>query len=211
MEPSVRMQGQEPLTASMLAAAPLQEQKQMLGERIYPLIFSMHAKLAGKITGMLLEIDNSELLHMLESPESLQTKTAAIRAGVSTRRTWASAGALSRQGAHSPSGTLARYSAGPREWTPAACPGPRHLRYLPLPVPALQRLPSSDCDVQVRGRDDVTSACPLPEQSQHREQEDAEESRSRAASSNEVEEAVGVLEAHHAKESSHKGGHPSLM
>ncbi|XP_069607857.1 embryonic polyadenylate-binding protein isoform X1 [Ranitomeya imitator] len=100
MEPSVRMQGQEPLTASMLAAAPLQEQKQMLGERIYPLIFSMHAKLAGKITGMLLEIDNSELLHMLESPESLQTK---------------------------------------------------------------------------------------------------------------VEEAVGVLEAHHAKESSHKGGHPSLM
>ncbi|KAM4034024.1 embryonic polyadenylate-binding protein-like [Anomaloglossus baeobatrachus] len=74
MEPSVRMQGQEPLTASMLAAAPLQEQKQMLGERLYPLIHCMHASLAGKITGMLLEIDNSELLHMLESPESLQTK-----------------------------------------------------------------------------------------------------------------------------------------
>ncbi|CAJ0955118.1 unnamed protein product [Ranitomeya imitator] len=33
---------------------------------------------------------------------------------------------------------------------------------------ALQRLPSSDCDVQVRERDDVTSARPLPEQSQHR-------------------------------------------
>ncbi|XP_077108289.1 embryonic polyadenylate-binding protein isoform X3 [Ranitomeya variabilis] len=74
MEPAVRMQGQEPLTASMLAAAPPQEQKQMLGERIYPLIQSLHATLAGKITGMLLEIDNSELLHMLESPESLQTK-----------------------------------------------------------------------------------------------------------------------------------------
>merc|ERR1711981_1268889 len=31
-------QGQEPLTASMLAAAPPQEQKQMLGERLFPLI-----------------------------------------------------------------------------------------------------------------------------------------------------------------------------
>ncbi|XP_063281919.1 embryonic polyadenylate-binding protein [Pelobates fuscus] len=74
MEPAVLMQGQEPLTASMLAGALPQEQKQMIGERIYPLIHEMHAGLAGKITGMLLEIDNSELLHMLESPESLQSK-----------------------------------------------------------------------------------------------------------------------------------------
>nr|XP_035958690.1 polyadenylate-binding protein 4 isoform X8 [Halichoerus grypus] len=73
-QPAVHVQGQEPLTASMLAAAPPQEQKQMLGERLFPLIQTMHSNLAGKITGMLLEIDNSELLHMLESPESLRSK-----------------------------------------------------------------------------------------------------------------------------------------
>merc|ERR1712039_750272 len=64
---AVMIQGQEPLTATMLAAAQPQEQKQMLGERLFP-------DLAGKITGMLLEIDNSELLHMLEHHESLKSK-----------------------------------------------------------------------------------------------------------------------------------------
>lgn len=46
----------------------------VLGERLFPLIQDVHPSLAGKITGMLLEIDNSELLHMLESPESLRSK-----------------------------------------------------------------------------------------------------------------------------------------
>ena len=71
---AVLVQGQEPLTASMLAAAPPQEQKQMLGERLFPLIQRMFPDLAGKITGMLLEIDNSELVHMLEHKESLTSK-----------------------------------------------------------------------------------------------------------------------------------------
>merc|ERR1712227_83707 len=67
--------GPEPLTSSMLAAASPQEQKQMLGERLFPLIQQMaSAELAGKITGMLLEIDNSELLHMLDNRELLKTK-----------------------------------------------------------------------------------------------------------------------------------------
>ena len=74
VQQAVHIQGQEPLTASMLAAAPLQEQKQMLGERLFPLIQRMYPDLAGKITGMLLEIDNSELLHMLEDNESLKAK-----------------------------------------------------------------------------------------------------------------------------------------
>jgi polyadenylate-binding protein len=71
---ALHVSGQEPLTASMLSEAPPQEQKQMLGERLFPLIHHMYPDLAGKITGMLLEIDNSELLHMLESRESLKAK-----------------------------------------------------------------------------------------------------------------------------------------
>lgn len=72
------VQGQDPLTATMLATAPPQEQKQMLGERLFPLISTMFPDLAGKITGMLLEIDNSELLHMLESQESLEAKVSRM-------------------------------------------------------------------------------------------------------------------------------------
>jgi len=64
----------QPLTASMLAEAPPPEQKQMLGERLFPLIHGMCPDMACKITGMLLELDNSELLHMLESRESLKAK-----------------------------------------------------------------------------------------------------------------------------------------
>jgi polyadenylate-binding protein len=71
---AVHVSGQEPLTANMLSEAPPQEQKQMLGERLFPLIHQMYPDVAGKITGMLLEIDNSELLHMLESRESLKAK-----------------------------------------------------------------------------------------------------------------------------------------
>lgn len=70
----IQIQGQEPLTASMLAEANPHDQKQMLGERLFPLIHGMYPELAGKITGMLLEIDNSELLHMLEHQESLKAK-----------------------------------------------------------------------------------------------------------------------------------------
>ncbi|XP_050314604.1 polyadenylate-binding protein 4-like [Anthonomus grandis grandis] len=74
VQQAVHIQGQEPLTATMLAAAPPQEQKQMLGERLFPLIQRMYSEMAGKITGMLLEIDNTELLHMLEHNESLKNK-----------------------------------------------------------------------------------------------------------------------------------------
>ncbi|XP_035661848.1 E3 ubiquitin-protein ligase Midline-1-like [Branchiostoma floridae] len=65
---------EEPLTAAILDAFPPQEQKQMLGERIFPIVQESHPYLAGKITGMLLEIDNAELLHMLDSRASFNAK-----------------------------------------------------------------------------------------------------------------------------------------
>eukprot|EP00072_Mus_musculus_P032907 XP_006499888.1 PREDICTED: polyadenylate-binding protein 1-like isoform X1 [Mus musculus] len=73
-ESAVYVPGHQPLTVSMLAAAPLHEQKQMIGERLYSLIHDACAPLTGKITGMLLELDNLELLLLLESPESLHAK-----------------------------------------------------------------------------------------------------------------------------------------
>jgi len=64
----------EPLTAAALASASPDMQKNMIGERLYPLIHNSQPELAGKITGMLLEMDNSELLHLLESPDALNSK-----------------------------------------------------------------------------------------------------------------------------------------
>ncbi|VDO85116.1 unnamed protein product [Heligmosomoides polygyrus] len=68
--------GQEPLTSHMLAQAAPQEQKQLLGERIYALIDRLYPghKDAGKITGMMLEIDNSELIMMLQDMDLFKSK-----------------------------------------------------------------------------------------------------------------------------------------
>jgi polyadenylate-binding protein len=62
------------ITTAQLAAAQPMEQKQMLGEVIYMRIAATQPELAGKITGMLLEMDNLELLHLLESQEALTAK-----------------------------------------------------------------------------------------------------------------------------------------
>merc|ERR1719216_196277 len=64
----------QPLTSEMLNAANASQQKQMIGERIFPKIQHREPKLAGKITGMLLEMDNMELLHLLEDEQALMLK-----------------------------------------------------------------------------------------------------------------------------------------
>lgn len=62
------------LTSQALSSAPPQQQKQMLGEALYPKINAQQPELAGKITGMLLEMDNTELLNLIEDDAALRAK-----------------------------------------------------------------------------------------------------------------------------------------
>lgn len=51
-----------------------EQKKQILGESLFPLIEATQGKRAGKITGMLLEMDNNELINLLESRQALAEK-----------------------------------------------------------------------------------------------------------------------------------------
>ncbi|CAN7132712.1 polyadenylate-binding protein 2 [Brassica rapa] len=62
--------------ASNLANASPEQQRTMLGENLYPLVEKLEAESAAKVTGMLLEMDQTEVLHLLESPEALEAKVA---------------------------------------------------------------------------------------------------------------------------------------
>lgn len=66
-------QGSEMLHSLLAGAAP-EQQKEILGEHLYMLVQKLKPSLAAKITGMLLEMDNGELLLLLESPVSLSAK-----------------------------------------------------------------------------------------------------------------------------------------
>ncbi|KAL8156189.1 polyadenylate-binding protein 2-like isoform X2 [Apium graveolens] len=60
--------------ASLLANASPAEQRMMLGESLYPLVEQLEPESSAKVTGMLLEMDQTEVLHLLESPEALRAK-----------------------------------------------------------------------------------------------------------------------------------------
>lgn len=49
---------------------------QLLGEQLYPLVERIEGDHAGKVTGMLLEMDQTEVLHLIESPEALKQKVS---------------------------------------------------------------------------------------------------------------------------------------
>lgn len=65
-----------PITAlaSALASAPPDQHRMMLGEQLYPLVDQIEHDHAGKVTGMLLEMDQPEVLHLIESPDALKAK-----------------------------------------------------------------------------------------------------------------------------------------
>ncbi|PWZ38880.1 Polyadenylate-binding protein 8 [Zea mays] len=62
--------------ATALANAPPDQQRLMLGENLYPLVEQLEREQAAKVTGMLLEMDQTEVLHLLESPDALKAKVA---------------------------------------------------------------------------------------------------------------------------------------
>jgi polyadenylate-binding protein len=62
------------LNATTLLAMPADQQKNALGERLFASINEAYPDLAAKITGMLLEMDNLEILNLLVTPQMLQAK-----------------------------------------------------------------------------------------------------------------------------------------
>jgi len=62
--------------ATALANAKPEQQRTMLGEALYPLVDQLEHESAAKVTGMLLEMDQTEVLHLLESPDALKAKVA---------------------------------------------------------------------------------------------------------------------------------------
>ncbi|CAM4793482.1 unnamed protein product [Rotaria magnacalcarata] len=64
---------QELLTSTTINNATLQEQKQTLDEHSFPLTPQMQEELSGKITDILLEVDNTKL-HVQKSPDLLKAK-----------------------------------------------------------------------------------------------------------------------------------------
>jgi polyadenylate-binding protein len=63
-----------PTLPTILAGVPPEKQKTILGEKLFPLISAHRSDLAAKITGMLLEMDNGELLELIESQSALVAK-----------------------------------------------------------------------------------------------------------------------------------------
>jgi polyadenylate-binding protein len=62
------------LLQTQLSTVAPQQQKQILGENLFPKIQAIQPELAGKITGMLLEMDNEELINLFENDSALHAK-----------------------------------------------------------------------------------------------------------------------------------------
>lgn len=62
------------LTREAIEKLPKQAQKQLLGERLFGLCYRHRPDMAGKLTGMMLELDNKEIFSLLESEERLKQK-----------------------------------------------------------------------------------------------------------------------------------------
>ena len=60
--------------AAQLAQATPDQQRVIIGEALYPLVEAQEAQAAAKVTGMLLEMDQAEVLHLVEDATALSAK-----------------------------------------------------------------------------------------------------------------------------------------
>lgn len=78
-QPQSQPQGGESnqmIVKQLMNTASEEEKNQILGESLFPRIKALEPEYAGKITGMLLEMDNGELIELLESPSALAEKVS---------------------------------------------------------------------------------------------------------------------------------------
>ena len=64
------------LDLASLATLEPEQQKQVLGESLFPLVLKLAPENVGKLTGMLLVMDKGEVLHLLENPEALKARVS---------------------------------------------------------------------------------------------------------------------------------------
>lgn len=84
MRPPMNMVPQQPTTTgsgiridtALLTSMTPEAQKNHLGEGMYHYINRKHPEQAAKITGMLLEMDNSEIINLVDSQQLLDAKIA---------------------------------------------------------------------------------------------------------------------------------------
>mmetsp|Transcript_27304 Transcript_27304/g.47101 ORF Transcript_27304/g.47101 Transcript_27304/m.47101 type:complete len:615 (+) Transcript_27304:168-2012(+) len=75
--PATMAQGVAPAAGTTpLTVQQEEQQKQLIGERLFPLVRSIVPETAGKITGMLLEMEIPSLLQLLESRQALDLRVA---------------------------------------------------------------------------------------------------------------------------------------
>lgn len=65
-ELSAATEGSAHLDMDVLFASSPKQQKQMLGEALWPVIYQKHPRLAAKIQDMILEMDINELIELYE-------------------------------------------------------------------------------------------------------------------------------------------------
>ncbi|CAL5417675.1 unnamed protein product [Camellia sinensis] len=65
-----------PVPMSTLASAMPENQSMMLREQLFPLVERVEPDHAGKVTGILLEMNQTDVLHLIEAPDALKKKVS---------------------------------------------------------------------------------------------------------------------------------------